>query len=135
MTPTEVVFRLNDLVNSGEYDRIDELFAEDYVDHNSGWRVANVDELKRLMSMGRVTFDLRNEIEDVVASGDWVFVRVRNKGRHQGVFLGIAPTGKEASIATFEIYRFDNGKIKERWVESDTIGLLSQLGYQISIGG
>lgn len=131
MTSSDTVIRLNELVNTRRYDEMDELFASDYVDHNTSWRVANIDDLKRLMREAEAAFDLHNEIEEIVASGDWVFARVHSSGRHRGAFLGIPPTAIATSMMNFEVYRFADGKIKERWVESDLVGLLAQLGVKL----
>ena len=51
-------------------------------------------------------------------------VRVKDKG----VFQGIPPTGKEATVTSMDIYRIVDGKIVEQWTESDMFGLMQQLG-------
>ncbi len=52
-------------------------------------------------------------------------------GTHEGEYMGIAPTGKEARISGIEILRIVGGKIAEEWSESDWLALLQQLGAKV----
>jgi SnoaL-like polyketide cyclase len=47
---------------------------------------------------------------------------------HNGDFMGIPPTGKQATIPVFLIYRLVDDKIVEHWMQADSLGLLQQLG-------
>ena len=67
-------------------------------------------------------------IDDMVAEGNKVAIRVTFKGTHQGEFLGIAPTGKDVSIPISLIYRLAGGMIVEHWMLADQLGLMQQLG-------
>jgi len=49
-------------------------------------------------------------------------------GIHQGVLMGIAPTGKKMKIRGVQISKFRDGKMVERWGSSDQLGMLQQLG-------
>ena len=42
--------------------------------------------------------------------------------------MGIEPTGKPMTITGQAIYRIVGGKIKEDWINADTLGMLQQLG-------
>ncbi len=42
--------------------------------------------------------------------------------------MGIPPTGKHVKVTEMQMYRMTNGKIVERWVESDVLGMMQQLG-------
>jgi predicted ester cyclase len=42
--------------------------------------------------------DLHHEIEDIVAEGDKVAVRLNVTGTHKGEFQGISPSGKKLSL-------------------------------------
>jgi predicted SnoaL-like aldol condensation-catalyzing enzyme len=126
------VRRLNDLVNDEGYDEMDELFAADYRDHNPNWKITSVAELKTVIAGAHVNFGIHNEIEEVLAAGDKVFVRVNSRGRHLKPAFGVAPTGRDTQLLSFEIYRFDDdGRIAERWVLSDLVGLMRQLGAPV----
>ena len=128
-----VVLRLNTMVNDGDFDAMDQLFAADYADHNPGWQISSLDELKALIRAGREAFHLHNEIDWVIASGDKVFIRVLNHGEHAATVFGRPPSGRETCMTTFEIYRFSERRIAERWVMSDVIGLMRQVGAEVPV--
>jgi len=66
-------------------------------------------------------------IEDVIAEGDRVTVRWRATMTHLGGGLGLAPSGKKASItgASFIVVR--DGQITEGWNQVSIPDLLQQL--------
>lgn len=72
--------------------------------------------------------DFNWTIEDMVAEGDKVVIRVILRGTHNGEFMGVAPTGKKVSQTVISIYRIAGGKIIEGWAVMDTLGLMQQLG-------
>jgi steroid delta-isomerase-like uncharacterized protein len=71
--------------------------------------------------------DLRAHIEDLVAAGDKVAVRLRFHGTHSGDFLGIPATGRAIEYVSHEFYRVADGLIAEEWICSDMATLLRQL--------
>jgi steroid delta-isomerase-like uncharacterized protein len=77
--------------------------------------------------MKRAFPDLRAHIEDIVAAGDKVAVRLRFRGTHSGEFLGIPATGRTIAYVSHEFYRVADGLIAEEWICSDTATLLRQL--------
>jgi predicted ester cyclase len=72
--------------------------------------------------------DARYEVDDLIAEGDRVVVRWRLLGTHEGDFRGIAPTGRPITLKGIAIYRVDAGKLMERWVVSDLLGVLEEIG-------
>jgi predicted ester cyclase len=67
-------------------------------------------------------------IEDMLEEGDKVFVRARFQGTHKGVLNGIAPTGVQVTLPVMLLYRIENGKIAQFWMEANVMTLLEQLG-------
>jgi len=65
--------------------------------------------------------------EDVLSERDKVIVRGTFRGVHQGMFVGIEPTGKRVSAGVIIIYRIENGRIAEHWMQFDLFTLLQQL--------
>ena len=47
---------------------------------------------------------------------------------HQGLFFGIAPTGREIHFETVDAMRVRNGQIVEHWGVANLLSLLQQLG-------
>jgi len=72
--------------------------------------------------------DLHATIDDMIAEGDKVVARVTICGTNHGSFMGMPPTGKQATWSLIDISRIANGKMVEHWVEIDTISLMRQLG-------
>lgn len=67
-------------------------------------------------------------VEDVVAEGDRVAMRLTISGTHEGPVMGIDPIGKEVEFGNMIFHRMEDGPIAERWVQPDVFGLLTQLG-------
>lgn len=72
--------------------------------------------------------DLRRNIEDIVAEGNKVAVRMNVIGTHKGKFQGIAPTGKKVSFTAMDILTIIDGKVSEEWSTADIMGLMQQAG-------
>jgi predicted ester cyclase len=71
--------------------------------------------------------DLHYEIEDMVAAGDRVVLRLTISGTHRGDYWGFAPTGNQVAMTAIHVLRFVDGKIAETWSESDAAGMREQL--------
>lgn len=67
-------------------------------------------------------------IHELIAEGDFVVVRMTAAGLHTGELFGVPPTGKRLEMTGIVVYRFENGKIAERWAQHDFLGLMHQLG-------
>jgi predicted ester cyclase len=73
--------------------------------------------------------DIHIEIEDVIAVDDRVVLRWRtSRQTHGGMYRGLPPTGKEVRITGMTIFRFENGKIEEFWLEMDQLNGARQMG-------
>jgi steroid delta-isomerase-like uncharacterized protein len=121
---------IEEAFNQGKYDVIDELVAPTFVNHDPLTGDTKGPEGTREVIEGyRSAFpDLKVTIEDQLAERDLVATRWTAKGTHKGELLGIAPTGKEATVTGLTIDRIKDGKIVESWNNWDTLGMLRQLG-------
>ncbi len=72
--------------------------------------------------------DMELPIEDVIAEGDKVLVRLRVRGTHGGELMGIAATGRRIDIGVLDLFQFRDGQLIEHWALLDNLGLLRQLG-------
>ncbi len=114
--------------NKHNLNLIDELYAPDCVVYETGAPHRGRDAFKQRLGTYFSAFDIDSKTDFLVAEGDMVVCRDVMRFRHTGPFLGVAPTGKEATITTNDIYRIENGRIVEQWVEGNMPGLLQQLG-------
>lgn len=119
-----------EVVNTFNLVRTGEFVAKDYVNHNPfpgqppGIRgIVEIDD-----TIYRPAFpDWHVTIEDMIAAGDKVVIRLTVHATQKGEFLGIPSTGKRVTYTAIEIMRLANGKIVERWAEGDKLGLFQQL--------
>ena len=78
--------------------------------------------------------DVKATVEDVLADGDKVMVRVSYRGTHHGAFRGIPPTGRQITVTGLNIFRITNGKLAEHWGLADRLSVLQQLGVVPPLG-
>ena len=80
------------------------------------------------MSLRNSLPDLHVSVEDMIAEGDKVVTRSLFRGTHRGDFQRMPASGKQIAVEVIDILRLENGKIVERWGQSDQLGMMQQLG-------
>jgi predicted ester cyclase len=118
-------------IDAGNLAAMDELVAEDYVNHHPPpfpGLASGREGLKEAFQIFWEATPGRHVIEDQVAEGDRVVTRLTAYGRHEGELPGgLAPTGKELEMSAVAIHRIADGRIAEHWSSTDELGLLQQL--------
>lgn len=119
-----------EIATEGKFGLVEEVFAEDVVEHGAFGRVlrgreAVEDDLRRFKEAFP---DLSVTVEDAVTEGDTVAFRATVRGTHEGPFMGAEPTHEVIEVQNTVFTRVEDGKVAERWVQPDTLGLLRQLG-------
>jgi len=106
---------------------LDELIAPDYVDHPRQLR--GLESYKQYLTMFYKSFpDTHETIEDIIAEGDKVCIRLKGTATHTGDYRGLAPTGKKTTWEAVIIYRVADSKIVEMLaVVADELNFLKQL--------
>src|SRR5579863_2254883 len=111
------------------------LFAEDYVNHQTS-AAAPPPAPGVSPKHGTVAFftgrlkglpDLTVTIEAMVASADKVAASFAYAGTHQGVYLGVPPTGRKLRFTSCDIFSVKDGLIVEHWGMGDIAGTLAQM--------
>ena len=72
--------------------------------------------------------DFHLVIEDLIAEGDKVVVRLTESGTMTGSLMRVAPTGKKYTQPAIEIHRLANGKIINLWTVRDILTVGTQTG-------
>jgi steroid delta-isomerase-like uncharacterized protein len=128
---TQLVHRFYDeVINAGDIDKIDELVAEDFVEHEQFPGISSDREgVKEFFRLLRGAFpDVHFTTEDVIADGELVAARFTMTGTHDGEFMGVPATSKQVTVSGIDIIRVRDGKCVEHWGQFDALGLLQQLG-------
>ena len=118
--------------------RVGEFYAPEIISHNqdeggsSQQLVSNADmaemwENSKRMSPDRV---LINNL--ILCVDDFVIARVTMKGRRLGPLPDLTAeeqeTGRYYEASAIDIYRFENGRVVERWGNNDGVTIMRQLG-------
>ena len=115
--------------------RVGEFYAPEVISHNLDSGGGGVQKVKSAGLAAMWTASKKNNPERVLADdliicqGPYVVVRTTLHSSDTTGYEGNAPTGKSYSISATDIYRFENGKVVERWGNSDLVSLLKQIGY------
>ena len=114
--------------NLGNPALINDIIASDYVDHSPIPAPAPGPEgfAKRTVAL-RNAFVQEAIFGQFLAENDLVAFTWTFQGVHQGIFSGIAGTGKHVTLSGIHVERLENGKIVEHWSHFDLAGLLKQM--------
>ena len=125
-----VIHRTVDIWNSGDLSALDEVVAPGVVMHLRGRSdITGFDAYRGYIAALRVAFpDQRWLLEDLIAEGDKAALVWTLHGTHRGELSGAAPTGKVVTVTGISLYRIADGQLAEIWVQSDTLGILQQIG-------
>jgi steroid delta-isomerase-like uncharacterized protein len=115
--------------NKGNVGEAEAFLGPEFVSHNTlDVRIVGPREYGEAVNNYRSAFpDLHTTLEDVLVDGDRVVVRGTDRGTHQGDFMGIPASGRKVTSTWIEIFRIENGKAAEGWLESDSAALRDQL--------
>ncbi|MGW8779476.1 ester cyclase [Streptomyces sp. NPDC055796] len=118
-------------IDEGNLDAMDELVAEDYVDHSPPPFPGLGQGREGLKQAFRLFWEATpgtHDIEDQIAEGDKVATRLTARGVHRGDLPGIPATGAQLTMTGTVIHRIENGRLAEKWSDKDVLGFLQQLG-------
>lgn len=119
--------------NQGKVAVFDELFSSTFSYHDPALpNGLNTQGYKQLVTAMRKAFpDLQITIDDLIAEGDQVAVRLTLRGTHTGDLVTPMPlpaTGKQVTVSGITLVRLAGGKGVEVWNQVNTLGMLQQLG-------
>jgi steroid delta-isomerase-like uncharacterized protein len=112
-----------------DFSAVDELLTDDFTPHTWGSVEAGRDSIKAAMQrVSAGISDARMKVEDVIAEGDRVAVRLTSSATHTGDFMGMPASGKRYEIGEIHIFRLEDGRVAEHWHQADFMGMMKQLG-------
>lgn len=116
-------------MNGQNFALFEEYLSPNYVNHNLPAPVPGPKGFIMVVQGFFKAFpDFRVILEDIVAEGDLVSTRGYFTGTHLGDFQGIPATGKPIRAGYIDLWRGENGKLVENWVQLDLMALMQQLG-------
>lgn len=119
---------IEEVVNQGRLETLDELLDPDLVDHAPsppGFSGSGVERVRRRLQELRSAFpDLTAVPGDMIAEGDRVVLRGAWSGTWTGAFLGRPPSGRRVSFEVIDILRISGGRCVEHWGRVDLNALL-----------
>ncbi|MFB6073734.1 MAG: ester cyclase [Haloarculaceae archaeon] len=137
-TPTDEAKRIarqfpEAVATEGEIDLLDDILAPDHLEHDpfAGDHTGREAAKEQIRSLREAFPDFRAEVEEIVAEDDVVAMRVTISGTHEGPFMGLEPTGKSFEVQNMVFTRIEDGRIVERWLQPDTLGMFRQLGVSL----
>jgi predicted ester cyclase len=123
-----------DSVNQGNLSGFVEGLAPSYLRHCQAMpaglqEIRGRDAMLQWLQGNQATFpDYREEIESMVAEGDYVAWRSRGTGTQRGPLGPFPATGRRMEIAIMGMHRFEDGLVAETWTSWDNVAALTQLG-------
>lgn len=134
MSPEEnkaIVRRFIDAYNNRDLEAFDDFVAPDYVDHTHGQE--GRENFRQLFQTAFEAFpDWHEDIRDIIAEGDRVWVCVEATGTHTGAWnlsgVPLPPTGRKVIMRMVFIWRIVRGRLAEGWEVDSDRDFLRQLG-------
>ncbi len=129
----ELVKELFAAIDAGNFDKLKELFADDFSLKVPGFAEPwETDMLFKAIKSHYIAFpDWTHVIEDVVTDGDRVAIKLNQNGTHKAEYEGISATDIEATLPAMHLFTVKNGKVIDWFAVEDYLGLYMQLGMEL----
>ena len=115
--------------NEHNVNGIDHLLDKGFVHHFRAPLPPGLEGFKQVGRMMNGAFpDVVVTEEDLIAGDDKVVERSSAVATHKGSLMGETPTHQRIHWTEIHIYRLQDGKIREHWVEMAMMELLQQIG-------
>jgi steroid delta-isomerase-like uncharacterized protein len=120
---------VEEVVNNGNFDLVDELYSPQYVDHSAPpGAPGGMAGVKAVMGMFRSAFpDVHFTITQMVGEGDVVATFVNGEGTHKGPFMGVPASGRHVRWSSTGFFRVQDGRIVEHWGVPDLLAIMNQI--------
>ncbi len=126
----EIAIGVSKAIMNGEWEKVDELLADDFTYVGDGAPQINkaqyVGFMRGVLSSAMTDMDM--DFVRVVAEGDLVAIEYTNKMTHSGEFYGVPATGKRVTGTGHFIREVKDGKVTAEWQTTNAMGLMRQLG-------
>ncbi len=121
---------MEEAFNKGNLGVVDELCAEDFVNHDPLMGDQDKDAGKESIASYRQAFpDLHADIEEMIDAGDTVVYRWSANGTFENEIMGLQPTHEKGDpVKGITIDRYEGGELVESWSQWDTLTFMRDIG-------
>jgi steroid delta-isomerase-like uncharacterized protein len=126
-----VVRRFYEAFGKNDLDAVEDVLATDakVYAHSGAIPQSREEMLQGIRRWYQAFAESHYAIEEQLAEGDRVATRVTFRSTHSlGDFMGVPATGKQIIVKGISIERIKDGKIVERRISYDQMGIMQQLG-------
>ena len=125
----EIIRRFENAFRAGDQATIDELGDPGLVDHNPAPDGApTLAGFKHKVAGFKAIFpDIKEDLQDIIASGDTVATRWVVTGTQQQEFMGIPASGQAIKVEGMNFYRLKDGRVTDIWTQFDGAAMMQQL--------
>jgi len=128
-----VLSYFHDVLDGRKIGLLDSLFLPECVIHRPEGTVRGLAGIRGVVDRNVAAYSaFATEIHDIIESGDRVVVRLTHRATGAGVFRSRIGThdveGKALTWGAIAIFRIEQGKIAEEWVNRDELGILLSAG-------
>jgi predicted ester cyclase len=138
MSPQEmkakVRYYLTEIWCNDNLDVLDEVLHPGFVAHSNPPQVG-MEAVKQSWKSGilEALSERKVEFPHQIVEGDLIATHIIFTGKHINDLAGVKPTGNIITLKSTAIQRFQNGLLAEGWPFPDTLGMMQQLGYKLTL--
>ncbi|MFA5404400.1 MAG: ester cyclase [Ignavibacteria bacterium] len=124
------------ITNTGNVENIADYISPDYTEVFNGKRYpVGIEGAKEHIIGVRKTYsNLKLEIENQIAEGDWVVTCYTMTGVHTGEWAGIKPTDKKVTVTGVNVNKVIDGKIVEHGGAANILEAFMEIGVVKLVG-
>jgi predicted ester cyclase len=118
-----------DAINTGEFDVLDDLVTDDFVDHGSPVPLPpGPAGYRQILTFVHHILQIRYVIDDIFATEDRVVARATASGVGSSALHGEGAEGRPYTMTTVHIYRTEGDRLAEHWGVRDELAARIQVG-------
>lgn len=120
-------------IDDNNFDKLNELFSNDFGLKVPGLEIPlKKNDVFQAIKTHYASFpDWTHNIEDMIAEGDKVAVKLMQIGTHKEPYERISATGKKITNPAIHIMTIVDGQVKDWWGLEDNLGMMTQLGMEL----
>jgi steroid delta-isomerase-like uncharacterized protein len=129
----ELIKNMINEIDNGNLDIIDEVYAEEcqFFVPSDADSVSKADIFAGRKAIIKAFPKWKHDVKDLFAKDDKVILWSVDYTTHEGEFQGIPATGKQIKAGSISIMHIKDGKIVELVQETNNLGLMMQLGFEL----